>query len=83
MKGSSLQSQYVIQQIKFSEEASAILEGFYKKNPYPPIAIRKELSEMFNVDVKKIDIWFYGRRTKERNNAGIEYAYTNNNQKVW
>ena len=81
-KGSSLQSHCIMQRIKFSEEASAILECFYKMNPYPPITVRKELSEMFNVDVKKIDTWFYCRRTKERNDAGTEYAYTKSNQKV-
>ena len=76
MKGSSIKSNYVRQHIKFSAEAITILESWYKRNPYPDIAIRMELSEMFNLDVKKIDQWFFHRRAEERAYSGTEDAYT-------
>ena len=76
MKGSSLESNYVKQRIKFSVEALAILESCYKRNPYPGISIKKKLSQMFNLDVKKIEQWFCRRRAEERDDSGAEYAYT-------
>ena len=68
-------STQLLQTMKFTQEALAILQSCYESNPYPKQAIKEQLAEKFNVNVTKIYDWFVRKRRIERSIAGNVYVY--------
>merc|ERR1719245_1795867 len=67
----------------FDRNQISFLEDYFEKNPYPDTVQMTELVEKLNVEYKKVQSWFYNKRSKtstkmdpfERSNR-----YSNNSQ---